>query len=279
MAIYTLDQFIGSTKQKIHYQKVTAVSVAGQWQTLFNLNGTPGAGSFNWIVQSNASLNGVVVDYSRPGFPSINPFGINNVGYLSKFAFANTVAGRYMIYDRIWEAGPFACSGTGRMVSLFTNASTYEYRVPLTSTGKRDWSQLEMWIDVSTTFSATATTLSLKYINQDGSASTSPATLTLSSFVTGRTFQMPLAAGDKGVQRITDVSIGGATNALGIFNVYLARPLYTDARVNAVNVSDVHTFEKTGMPNIDASAAIAINYAADSTATGIVDNFVEIING
>lgn len=275
MAITTLDGYIGAAKQKIVYQKASATSVAANWHTLLNLAGTPGAGSIGNI---NSSINGRVPTVITAGFPTINPFGASATGYVTGFQFADSVAGRFMLYDRVWEAGAFPTTPI-RLVPLTTNASTYEYRVPVNNAGARDWSTLEMWVDVSTAFAASAVTIALNYINQDGAAKTTPATLTLASFATGRTFQMPLAAGDRGVQRITDISVGGTAAATGQFNVYLARSLYVNPRVNIANYSDVHGFEKLGMPIIDGSAALALNYAADSTATGVVNCIIEIVNG
>lgn len=279
MAITSVDSYIASSKQKIRFQKASATSVAAQWHTLFNLAGTPGAGSFYNINVVNGSTNGRVCDNTIPGFPTINPFGAGNTGYLTGFDFSNSVAGRFMLYDRVWEAGNFVMAGTIRSIPLTTDASLYSYRIPTTSAGNKDWSTLGIWVDVSTTLSASASTLAFGYINELGEAKTTPPTGSLSGFISGRTFQMPLAAGDKGVQRITDISIGGATNAAGVFNVYLARTLYTGARVNVANFSDVHGFEKLAMPVIDASMCLGLNFAADSTATGVVDCIIEIANG
>jgi hypothetical protein len=281
MAITTLDGYIGAAKQKIVYDRLTAAtSVAAQWHTLWNLPGQPGAGSFGTLwTTADASLKGRVCDDSLPGFPNIYSFGVGNTGYISGFDFSNTVAGKYMLYDRIWEAGQFIGIPL-RDVSLVTDASKYEYRIPFKSDGTtRAWETVEMWVDISIQFSASATVIDLGYINESGVQKRTPATGSLSGFITGRTFQMPLAAGDKGVQRITDVSIGGATNAAGIFSIYLARTLYTGARVVSVGAGDVHSFEKLGMPKIDASAALALNYAADSTSTGVIDCIIEICNG
>lgn len=207
MAITNLDQYIGSTKQKIAWSKSSATAVAGQWHTTWNLAGTPGAGSFgNLQFVANASLNGRVCDYTVPGFPTIRPFGEGNTGYLTKFGYCNSVAGRFMIYDRLWEAGPFLMINN-RVVSLTTDASKYAYRLPVDSSGNTMWDRCEIWVDVSTKLSASASTLAFSYINQDGSLKQTPATGSLSGYITGRTFQMSLATGDRGVQRIVDLSL------------------------------------------------------------------------
>ena len=282
MAITTLDTLLTASKQKVRWKKPSATCVAGQWHTTFNLLGDPSIGSFSWINnQPNGSINGCVIDDSRSGFPSIIPFGTNNKGYLTGFSLSNTLAGRFMIYDRVWEAGQFFINNasSGKMYNLITDASTYEYRVPLTSTGKRDWSQLEMWMDVSSLFPIMTINIALNYINQDGNASTTPTSPTLSAYITGRNYQFNLQPGDKGVQRITDISIGSNIDAsYGSFQVYLARSLYTNTRIN-INSINYDSFIPLSMAQIDASAAIALNFAADSVATGVLDCILEIKNG
>jgi hypothetical protein len=284
MAITTLDGYIGAAKQKLRYVKTaSATSVAAQWHTLWNLAGDPGAGSFGQVIAANSSTAGTVCDYTMNGFPTIRPFGAGNTGYMTTFDYSDSVAGRFMIYDRVWQAGPFDCSTTrnpSRTYSLTVNPSLYEYRVPLQTDGKRDWSVLELWAEVSTAFTAQAATLSVGYMNKDASIGcfTIP-TGSLSGFITGRAFNLSLAAGDNGIIKVTDVSIGGALLSGGVFNLFLARPLYVNARVNVANYSDVHGFEKLGFPIIEASSAIALMYAADSTATGIVDCMIGLCNG
>ena len=76
--------------------------VAAQWHTLLNKAGNLGAGSLS-IGNTTA---GVLVDDAVAGFPLLNAFGSGNTGYLHSVAFANTVASRLEVKDRIWHAGP-----------------------------------------------------------------------------------------------------------------------------------------------------------------------------
>jgi hypothetical protein len=286
MAITTLDGYLGAAKQKIKYLKTgSGTSVASQWHTLLNLAGTESIlgnpGSINLSSVPNGSTNGRVLFESSNGFPAISDFGSGNTGYITGFEFSNTVAGKFMIYDRIWEAGTFLTSPL-RSISLTTNASLYESRIPFKSDGvTRAWDNLELWVDISTVFANAATTLNITYINENGSTGRlTGASAALNSFATGRTFQMPLQAGDRGIQRITDISIGGTVAATGSFNIYLGRTLYTSARISyAGQYLEYHSFEKLGMPKIDNSTALALNFAADSTSTGIPDCIIEISNG
>ena len=91
MAITTLDGYIASAKQRIHWVKTAArTTVAAQPFSLFDIAGNPGAGS----LAAGNTANGVVPTNAIAGYPVINAFGGGATGYLSKMEFGSTVACR-----------------------------------------------------------------------------------------------------------------------------------------------------------------------------------------
>ena len=92
----------------------------------------------------------------------------------------------------------------------------------------------------------------------------------------GRLMQVPLAAGDTGVQGITGV-VGSVATA-GTFNVLVMRPLWT-GRCRIANDGDVHGLDKTGMPQVYTDSALYVAVAPDSTARGLPEMYIEIANG
>jgi hypothetical protein len=89
-------------------------------------------------------------------------------------------------------------------------------------------------------------------------------------------WQLPLQAGDTGVQGVTGVV--GAVATVGTFNVLVIRPLWT-GRVPLANYADLHDYLRVGMPAITAEAALAIAVLPDSNATGLPEMMVTIANG
>ena len=82
----------------------------------------------------------------------------------------------------------------------------------------------------------------------------------------GRCIQIPLAAGDNGIQQITRVR---ATNSTaGTFNVMVLRPLWF-GRVYTANGGDVHDLLRSGFVRIFEDSALYVVLYADSTAVGL----------
>lgn len=271
MAITTGDGYIGSRKQLARICKTAAATtVAGQWHTLLDRAGIPGAGTLS---VGNTS-SGVVPTQATAGFPAINSFGGGNTGYLTRLNYSNSVPCRMHLYDRLFHAG--SISLTALATTTLASQPSFSSRVP----GSTDYTSTEIWLEINTAVSATATTVSVNYTNEAGiTGRTTGATASLSGFITGRLIQMPLQAGDKGVQRIDSVTVGGTVASAGTFNVIVARPLVTSMRVPVVGAGDVLGLDRTGMPQVWAGAALWLIIAADSTSSGAPEILAEIADG
>lgn len=269
MAITTGDGYIAAAKQKVLIVKTAgATTVAAQWSTLLDVGGNPGAGS---LAIANTTTGAIPTDAGN-GFPLIDAFGGGNTGYLTIVSFANTVASRIALYDRLWHAG--SVSMTTLATTTFSSQPSYVGRLPGGS-----YSSLEIWLEINAAVSATATTLAVGYTNESGtSGRTTGATSSLSGFITRRLIRMPLQAGDEGVQKVDSVTVGGTVATTGSVNVIVARPLWAGGRVPLVGYSDTHGLDKTGMPIVYDDSALWPVVAADSTSSGIPELLVEIAN-
>lgn len=269
MALSTVDGLVTAARQQVRFLKTqTATSVANQWHTLFDRTGNPGAGT---LTVGNTT-SGVFVDDTVAGFPLLNAFGGGATGYLQSVAFGGTVAARIALKDRLYHAG--SVSMTTLATTTFSSQPSILSRCP-DGAGVGN----EIWIEINAAVSATATTISVNYTNSAGTAArTTGATASLSGFVTGRLIQMPLQAGDNGVQKIESVTVGGTVATTGSFNVIIARPLWEGGRVLASNSSDVHGPDKTGLPIVYATTAFWPVIAPDSTSTGVPEMLLTVIN-
>lgn len=148
-------------------------------------------------------------------------------------------------------------------------------RVP----GYSDFGNLEILLEVSAAVAASAATVSIGYTNQAGTTGRSTgASASLASFTINRIIPMPLQAGDKGVQRIESITIGGTAAASGSVNVILARRLATfDIRV--LNSMDAQGWDLTGGPIVFDTSCLWPVIQADSTSTGLPTFDLDIING
>lgn len=271
MAITTGDGYIAARKQLARICKTqTATTVAAQWHTLLDRAGIPGAGSLS----VGNTANGLVPTQATAGFPAINTFGGGNTGYLTGLNFSNSVACRMHLYDRLFHVG--SISLTTLATTTLTSQPSFSSRVP----GGTDYTSTEIWLEISTAVSATATTVSVSYTNSDGTSGRSTgATASLSGFITGRLILMPLQAGDKGVQRIDAVTVGGTVASAGTVNVIVARPLVTSMRVPVAGAGDVLGLDRTGMVQVWQDSALWLIIAADSTSSGAPEVLAEIADG
>lgn len=268
MAITTRDGLIAATAagQRIAWFKSAArTTVAAIWFTLFDLAGNPGGGT----LAGTSTTAGVVPDDTTAGMPGINPFGGGNTGYLNTVDFGNTVACRFSIFDLLWKGGAYAFNAN---VTLSAQPS-YSARVP----GGTDFTGLQIWIEAVTAFTGNPS-IAVTYTNQSGTTGRTTGTIATGAALTvGRMMQLPLQAGDTGVQKIETVVVTVAT--AGTLNVLVMRPLWTQGRVRLVNDGDKHGPDKTGLPIVYATSALYVAIATDSTSSGVPEIEMQVVNG
>lgn len=260
MAIASLDQYIAANKQNItHVKTASLTSVAGGWFSGIHLAGNPGAGT----LAGTSTTTGVVPTDATAGCPAIT--FTTGTGYITTVEFGSSVACRIRLYDLLWKGGAYAFNAntTGNTPTSFAS------RVP-----GGDYNGLEIWLE-QVTAATGVQNVNVSYNNQEGTAKTTGVVATAANTV-GRLQQIPLAAGDTGVQGITGVV--GSTATAGTFNLLVMRPLWT-GRCKIANDGDVHGLDKTGMPIIYPDSALYVAVAADGTARGLPELYIEIANG
>jgi hypothetical protein len=265
MAITTLDGFIASAKQCISLIKTASrTTIATGWFSLFELAGNPGAG----VLAGSSTAAGVVPTDATVGVPLVNAFGGAATGYLAQIDFGNTVACRLKLFDMLFKAGAYAFNAA---VTLAAQPS-YSSRVP----GGTDFADVQIWLEAVTAFTGNPT-VTVTYTNQAGVAAKTTGAIALGLAPTlGRMIQLPLAAGDTGVQKIESVTCAVAT--AGTFNVLVLRPLWSGRCKNA-NDGDVHDLAKTGMPILFGDSALILVVNADGVSSGIPEVEFVIANG
>ena len=264
MAITTLDGYIASAKQPISFAKTASrTGVAAQWFSVFDVAGNPGAGT----LAGSSTTTGTVPTDATAGCPTINAFGGSATGYLAQVEFGSSVACRIKLFDLLWTGGAYAfnASTTGQTPTSFSS------RVP----GGTDFNDTQIWLE-QVTAGTGVQNVAVTYTNQSGTTGRSTGTVATAANILGRMWQLPLQAGDTGVQGVTGVV--GSTATAGTFNILVMRPLWS-GRVKIANDGDCHDLTRTGMPIVYADSALFMAIAADSTATGIPELEFVIANG
>lgn len=263
MAITTLDQYIAAASQQVSYLKFgSRTSVAGIPFSVFDLAGNPGGGT----LAIGNTANGVVPTDAIVGYPIIN--AINATGYIGGISFGSTVACRMILMDCLFSAGAYAFNAN----TTLTSQPSFAGRVP----GGTDFNNTELWLEAVTAFTGNQS-IAVTYTNQAGTAARTTGTIATGvAPIIGRMLQLPLQAGDTGLQKIE--SVVSSVASVGTFNVHVMRRLWM-GRVRLNNDGDSHDFLKTGMPQIFADSALRLIIMADSTATGIPEFMAEIVDG
>lgn len=265
MPISTLDQLIAAASQRVSlFKTASRTSVAAVPFSVFDLAGNPGAGT----LAGTSTVAGVVPTDTTSGHPMFQNFAGGATGYISKIEFGNTVASRLTLFDMLFKAGayPFNASAT------LSGQPSYAYRVP----NGTDFTNTEIWVEAVTAFTGSPV-ITVTYTNQDGVTGRTTGSVGAGAALTvGRMMQLPLQAGDSGVQKIESVTCTVAT--AGTFNVLVMRRLW-QGRVRVANDGDVHDMLKTGLPVIFQESALFLAVQADGTATGNPEVVVEVVNG
>lgn len=267
MAITTLDGYVAASKQVIEwFRSASRTTIAAAWFSIIDLAGQPGGGT----LAGTSQAAGVVPDDTVTGFPALNAFGGGgaNIGYLTRFNFGNNIACRIGLWDCLFKAGAYA--GTGVAQTLAAQPS-YSGRIP-----GADYTGTELWIECVVALAATLT-VTVTYTNDQGVAARTTGAFSVGGALTvGRAIQLPLQAGDAGIQKIESVTATGA--ASGTFNVLVLRPL-AGGRVVVAGGGDAYDLLRTGMPQVFATTAFYAMVAPDSTSSGIPEITLEVANG
>ena len=264
MAITTLDGIIAAPRQAVIMRRtLSRTTIAASWFSVIDLAGSPGAG----VLAGTSTTVGVVPTDATAGCPTIDAFSGANLGYLSAVEFSNYVACRLRLYDMLFKAGAYAFNANTALASQ----PSYAGRVP-----GSDYNGLEIWVEQVTAGTGNQA-VNVTYTNQDGTGGRVTGAVGINAAPTvGRMWQLPLQAGDRGVQKIDNVT--GTVASAGTFNVLVLRPLWT-GRVRSANDGDSHDFLKTGLPQVFADSAFFVAVAPDSTAAGGYDMMIDVING
>lgn len=263
MAITSLDQVLAGILAGISIFKPTATVTTGEWSSLWYVSGgVPAAGT------GPASTASAQCDNTTTGaFPFTNPSG-GRLSYVGRGTANSSQPGQLMIYDRLAHYG-FANTPTG----LYTMSSPVSAPTTRGSSG-------ELWLEMPTVRSASASTVTVSYTNQAGTAARSTGAVSITTSLAANTMvRLPFQSGDTGAQSVASVTIG--TNALaasGTSNIVILRQL-AKITVTAAGIAGVIDAITAGLPRIYDSSCLAFAWMAGASTTGNIHADFSIAQG
>lgn len=253
--------------QFISWKKTAArTTVATSWFSMFEL-----AGNVSGTLAGTSTTQGVVPTSATAGMPTIGSFN-SNQGQLAKIEVnnnASNVGSKWSIYDLLFKSGAHAFNAADTLASQ----PSYATRVPATN-----YDGLEIWIECVTAFTGNLS-VAVTYTNTAGTAARSTGTFATGAALTvGRMMQLPLQAGDAGMQKIESVT--GTVATAGTFNVLVLRPIAKNLRVNAQDFQRVWGPDALGLPRVYDTSALYPIISSDTTSSGAAPELLfEIVNG
>lgn len=190
-----------------------AATVAGQFTSLFTFNMTPrgqGAAAGGTARNPTNATNGTLGQANATG---------GRVKRISGFGCQMNVAGVVTLYDRLADIS--GLSGTVTTAQNTTGLAVTRY------TGTESVGN-QIWVEIFTLIGVTATTITVNYTNQDGTAGRTSQPVVFGGTArreATRLISVPLAAGDTGVRSIESVTVLATTGTAGDFGVMIARPI------------------------------------------------------
>jgi hypothetical protein len=267
MAFSTVDSIIaaltaGNGNRYPFTKTLPSTTVAGVPHTCWAATGMPGAGGNT----TTGKANGAVCTTSTAGsMPYVNASS-GQMSFLTGNAgtTASAGAGTLIFYDRIAHCNIAHNEASGSFSGMTGSGVTGRL-------GSTEGAQI--WLEVTTAFSAATNTLNFGYTNQAGtSGQTTPNFTTVASSIVGRnpvanTLWLPLATGDTGVRSLDSITLVSGT-ATGNMNVVLARPLvYVPIITAAEMVARDTVTEMYQMPNMYNSTCLSFIFVPNAAGT------------
>jgi hypothetical protein len=181
---------------------------AGDFVSLWPAAGQPGAGATPTAFGSGGNIQTSSI---VGAVPFTNPSSGNS--YLGRLFAVSGVPGTLVFYDRLW-----ACSG----VSATINTVQTVVSPPALTRPDANGVNAEIWIEATTAIGTTASNLTIIYKNQAGTSQTAAAQAMVVSKPIAWAMQIPLLAGDTGVQSIVSAQLSAAMTT-GAFNIVIQR--------------------------------------------------------
>ncbi|MDQ1446808.1 MAG: hypothetical protein QOI20_3272 [Acidimicrobiaceae bacterium] len=198
-----------------------------------------------------------------------NPASGSLFGWVRSWYMSNNLAGTLMLADRLAHIS--GLSGTVTTAQTVSTPALTRY-----TTGDR----VIACVEIYTAVGATATTLTISYTNQAGTAGRTSQPIDFGATnnnAAGRMFFVSLQQGDTGVRSVQSVTLAGTTGTAGNFGVTLLRPLLCLPVLNAQDYGmSGLPFRELGMhmPQIQTDACLQLLF--NGTGQSIINFATEI---
>lgn len=234
MAITSLSDLLTAKKQYLYWSAgITATNL-----NIMQTNAQSVGNTANGLVPSGATES---VAWQTPAIRSFN----GGKGYITGVSYScgnpvNITDTKLVLFDRLFHAGPYSFNSN---VALASQPS-YSGRVP----GGTDYSGIELWAENITGGQTGTPSVEVIYTNQAGTAGHTTGVIAAPNASNRTMWQLPLASGDSGVQKIENVQVSVASAGASFLQVFVARRVW--ATLHEAVEDTVGRFPRYGLTEI-----------------------------
>jgi hypothetical protein len=223
----------------------------GILQSLWSAGGNPGAGA-----TPPTGSGAVPTSLTAGAVPFVNPSGANTM-YLARMMATSSSNATLVLYDRVVHTS--GLSGT------VTTAQTVNTTPVTRNAGSNNVGAFLEWY---TATGSTATTATVTYTNQSGTAGMVGTVILPGSVVAAETYPILLASGDTSVLSVQTVTLSVSTGSAGNFGVTLANRVCSIPLL--ANLGQILNYAALGLPIVQPSACLAYHLLPSTTSTGTI---------
>lgn len=223
--------------------------IAGRPLSLWRFDGQPGAGAAPTTVAAPTRATAGALGQADPGG--------GRQKWLHSVWATGLVGGTLVLYDRLLHIG--SLSGT------VTTAQTVGGTLTRNTLGDQNFA----FVEVYTTIGTTATTVTMSYTNQAGTAGQTSPDVAIGG--TGfredtRAIFLPLASGDTGIRAVASVTVLATTGTAGNFGVVVGKPLAVlDISGSGLPGGRTYAQGLPGFPEVDTGACLSWLWIPNTT--------------
>lgn len=261
MAI-TMDTLLAGARPKYTINKVSgSAEGAGTWASLWKNAGSPIAGANPPLFSAGSGY--VPTRATAGAFGQVNAAGGNELRAINLEA-SGSVAGKLIIYDRLWACSGFATNIT-TLQSITTPGTLTTGRLP----SGPDYSDVETWLEVYTAPGATGATWTVNVTDGGGTARARTYTHPANAESVGQMMRvMPLAAENAaGTQSAVSFQCSVSSGTAGSIGITLLRRI-ASIDLSLINVGQFRGALDLGLARVRDDACLAMMVQCTTTSTG-----------
>lgn len=274
MAISTRDQLIdalGNNTSRVVIDKASlANAVAGQFFSLWQSAGVPGAGATPTTAATPTHATTGAIGFTQQTLPVTS--------YLAWLRAATSNANTTIeFHDRVAHLGGLSGTVTTAQAAAVDLSAT-GLNLEAARRGDSNYSDIKWWLEVYTALGATGVNATVNVTYDDGTTGNLAVVALGATPRAGRMYPLVSAVAGKFIRGVNTVTLSATTGTAGNFGVTATRPR-TGIDTVVANKAEAYDFTLLGLPEVPNNSCLQLVVLCSTTSTGTVRGQGKIVHG